>query len=169
MIFNDFVAIYMRIWTTWMKLILMCDINYMNATWKYRWTCKHNKHILRVKERKSCGWWPMKHYLNVVSNWPPHRCNYCYSWNFGDTIAIGSMAEFMVILTTWMKVLKCGWNCKYNKYTWGWKKDIDETWMAIIAIEFMDEIHHINVISHVDETIWRMVTFPFTNKSLSLS
>ncbi len=35
----------------------------------------------------------------------------------------------------------------------GGKKDIDETWMTIIVIEFMDEIHHINVISHVDETI----------------
>jgi len=51
----------------------------------------------------------------------------------------------------------------------GWKKDIDETWMTIIAIEFMDEIHHINAISHMDESIWRMVTFPFMNKSLSLS
>jgi hypothetical protein len=79
------------------------------------------------------------------------------------------MAEFMVVLITWMKVLKCGWNCKHNKHTWGCKKDIDENWMTIIAIEFMYEIHHINVISHVDETIWRMVTFPFMNKSLSLS
>jgi len=43
-------------------------------------------------------------------------------------------------------------------------KGIDETWMTIIAIEFMDEIHHINVTSHVDETIWRMVTFPFMKK-----
>jgi len=41
--------------------------------------------------------------------------------------------------------------------------------MTIIAIEFMDEIHHIIVISNVDETIWRMITFPFMNKSLSLS
>jgi hypothetical protein len=32
--------------------------------------------------------------------------------------------------------------------------------MTIIAIELMDEIHHINVSSHVDETIWRMITFP---------
>jgi hypothetical protein len=32
MIFNDFVAIYMRIWTTWMKLVLMCEINYMDVT-----------------------------------------------------------------------------------------------------------------------------------------
>jgi len=116
MIFNDFVAIYVRIWITWMKLKLMCDINYMDVTWKYRWTCKHNKHIYRVKERKSCGWWLMKYYLMVVSNWPPHRCNKRYSWNFGDTIAIGSMAEFMLILITWMKVLKYGWNCKRNKY-----------------------------------------------------
>jgi hypothetical protein len=79
------------------------------------------------------------------------------------------MAEFMVILITWMKVLRCGQNCKHNKRTWGWKKDTNETWMTIIAIEFMDKIHHINVTSHVDETIWRMVTFPFMNKSLSLS
>jgi len=48
-------------------------------------------------------------------------------------------------------------------------KEIDETCMTIIAIEFMDEIHCINVISPADETIWRMVTFPFMNKSLSLS
>ncbi len=60
------------------------------------------------------------------------------------------MAEFMVIFITWMKVLRCGWNCKHNKHTW----------MTIIAIELMDEIHHINVSSHVDETIWRMITFP---------
>jgi hypothetical protein len=32
MICNSVVAIYMRIWTTWMELILMCDINYMDAT-----------------------------------------------------------------------------------------------------------------------------------------
>jgi hypothetical protein len=53
--------------------------------------------------------------------------------------------------------------------TWGWKTDIYETWMTIIAIEFMNEINHISVISHVDETIQRMVTFPFMNKSLFLS
>jgi hypothetical protein len=124
--------------------------------------CKHNKRIYRVKERNPCGWWPMKHYLIVVSNYNDHRIviNAIHEW---------SIAEFMVILIIWMKVLKCGWNWKCNKHTWGWKKDIDETWMTVIAIELMDEIHHINVTSHVDETIWTMVTFPFMNKSLYLT